>query len=101
MMNHGIRAPQARVPTRRSCGPGGPEPSASPRTLVDLPGDPGHDPAVAPTPGHAQMDPSFPTRRPSAARRARGGADPAAGPGEPSLGLPAHSGRTEEARDPR
>jgi hypothetical protein len=66
---------------------------------VELPGDAGHDPAVAPPAGRPQMDPAFPSGRPSAARRAGGGADPAAGPGESSLGLPAHPGRAEQARD--
>jgi hypothetical protein len=36
---------RTRVPARRPCAPRGAEPSASPPALVDLPGDPGHDPA--------------------------------------------------------
>ncbi len=69
--------------------------------LVDLPGDAGHDPAVAPPVGHPQMDPARPSVRSSATRRPCGDADPAAGRGEPSLGLPAHPGRAQEARNPR
>src|SRR6266487_5798513 len=69
-------------------------------TLVDLPGDAGHDPAVAPTPGHPQMDPARPSVRSSATHRPCGDADPAAGRGEPALGLQAHPRRTQEARHP-
>ncbi len=54
----------ARVPTRRSCAPCGAAPSASPRVLVDLSGDAGYDPAVAPPAGCFVVQ---------AARRARPG----------------------------
>ena len=39
-----------------------------------------------------QVDPALPSRWPSTTRRARCCADPATGPGEPPLGLPAHPG---------
>jgi hypothetical protein len=65
--------------------------------LVSLPRDAGHDPAVASAPGHAQVDPARTSRRAGGAGRAPGSGDPAAGPGEPSLGLPAYPGRAQEA----
>ena len=63
----------SRVPPRRSCDSCGAEPGASPLPLVDLPGDAGHDPPVAPALGDPQVDAARPSRRPSTARRAPGG----------------------------
>ena len=56
---------------------------------------------MAPAAGDPQVDPSAPSRWPSTARRPGGCADPAIGKGEPSLGLPAHPRRTQEAWNPR
>src|SRR6266516_6104035 len=74
---------------------------ASSAALVQLPGDAGHDHAMAPAAGDPHMDPARPSRRPSAPRRPPDSADPATGRGEPSLGLPAHPRRTQEAWNPR
>jgi hypothetical protein len=41
---------------------------------------------VAPAPGHPQVDAATTARRPPTTRPACGGADPAAGPGEPRWG---------------
>ena len=64
------------------------------------PGHPGHGPALAPPPGHQEVDlPEplrAPTRRPNDRR-----ADRADGPRERDLGLPAHPRRTAQARPPR
>jgi len=70
------------------------------QALVGLPGDPGHDPAVAPAAGDPQVDAALPSRRPSTAGRPSDSADPAAGAGESALGLPAHPRRAQEARNP-
>jgi hypothetical protein len=67
--------------------------------LVELSCPPGHDPAVAPSAGDPQMDAGPTSRRPPATRQRRGRANPAAGPREPALGLPAHPRRAEEAED--
>ncbi len=40
---------------------------ALPRTMVSLPRDAGHDPSMAPAPGHPQVDPALPSRWPSTA----------------------------------
>ena len=64
------------------------------------PGHPGHGPAVAPPPGHQEMDLPEPHRTPTPRRHDRR-ADRTAGPGESDLGLPAHPGRTAQARPPR
>ncbi len=76
------------------------EQRGSPRALVGLPGDARHDPAVVSPAGHAHMGAASASRRPPSARRARGRADPAAGPGAPRWATSA-SRRAQEARAPR
>src|SRR6266516_5503688 len=90
---------RARVPTRRPCTAGDAEWRASSLTLVEFPGDAGHDHALAPPAGDPQMDAGPTSRRTPGARRPHGCADPAAGPRESPLGLPAHPRRAEQARD--
>ena len=77
---------RARVPTRRPCTAGDAEWRASSLTLVEFPGDAGHDHALAPPAGDPQMDAGPTSRRAPGARRPHGCADPAAGPRESPLG---------------
>ena len=77
----------APAPPLQSCAARTAEPSASSVALVDLPGDAGNDPAVAPAAGDAHVDPALPSGRSSAAGRPLGGTDPAVGQREPPLGL--------------
>src|SRR6266542_3299065 len=88
-----------RVPSPRPRGPRDAEQRASSSALVELACHCGHDPALASPAGDPQVD-AGPTlgRAPRACQRC-GCADPAAGPREPALGLPAHPGRAEKARD--
>jgi hypothetical protein len=75
-----------RVPPRRPCAAGDAEPSASSSALVDLPGDAGHDSAVAPPAGHPQVDPALLSRRSSSAGQASGRTDPTTGRENPRWG---------------
>jgi hypothetical protein len=83
----------------RPCGPSRADPAPA-DTPADAPaGHPRHRAAVAPPPGHSQVDLPAPDRT-AAGQRGDRHADQTARHREPRLGIPADPGRAAQARPP-
>jgi hypothetical protein len=101
--SYATRSPYSAEPTRGLAWTGPTEPclphssDASLRNCAGIGWSPGHDPALAPPPGHQEVDLPEPLRSPTGQRHDRR-PDRAAGPREPDLGLPAHPRRTTQTR---
>jgi hypothetical protein len=97
----GAEAPGCPLPLRpdRSPDPGHLGQARVPGTLVGVSGHAGDAVALASRAGATSMDLRSWAPRPEGPRSCRCGAGPAAGTGEPSLGLPADLRRVRQARN--
>jgi hypothetical protein len=99
----GCVAPPDAPSQARTCRPGAArcdQPRAAQSPLVVFLRHTADAAALAPPAGGRRMDLLGPWGRATAAGRGRPTADHPPGPGEPSLGLPAHQGRTPAPRRP-
>jgi hypothetical protein len=94
----GRPAPPLLAGPRRALGAGPAAPHAAPPPSIR---DAGEVAALASAAALAALDQTPPPARSTGDPRAATAVDPAAGPGEPALGLPAHPRRAQEARHPR
>jgi hypothetical protein len=88
------------VPDRRSSPAGGGQPRTASSLLVVLPREARDAAALAPTADRPRLDLVPPPAGPTTAGQGPGTADYPPGQREPSLGLPAHQGRTAAPRGP-